>query len=372
MKKCIVMPDSFKGTLSAVEYCDIAKQKIMERFPACNVIALPVADGGEGTVDSFLYGMDSKKIEVKVHNSYMEEIDVYYARIANVAIIEMAQASGLPQIEGRENPAKTTTFGVGEMMLHAIHDGCNEIILGLGGSATNDAGCGAAVAMGAKFYDDKGNEFIPVGDSLNKIVEMNFDELKNNMKNCKLTAMCDIDNPMHGENGAAYVFAKQKGADDNLISLLNDNLIYIGNKMEESTKRKIVNLSGTGAAGGFGAGVIAFFDGNLQSGIETVLDLFQFEKLCKDADFIFTGEGRIDSQSLRGKVVIGIAKRAKKMHVPVIAIVGSIGEGATGAYDLGVTSIFSINRKAEDFSISRNHTKENLADTLESVLRILT
>jgi len=365
------MPDSFKGTLSAVEYCDIAKQKIGEFFPHCEVIAMPVADGGEGTTDCFLYGLDATKVTLKVHNSYMELVDVYYARIKDKAIIEMAQAAGLPQVEGRENPAKTTTFGVGEMILHAINQGCSEIILGLGGSATNDAGCGAAAALGAKFMDEKGNEFVPVGETLDKVVSINLTSLKKNMKNCSLTAMCDIDNPMHGKTGAAYIFAKQKGADEKMIRLLDDNLIQIGNQMETSTGKKIAMLPGAGAAGGFGAGVVAFFDGELRSGIETVLDLFQFEKLCENTDLIFTGEGRIDSQSLRGKAVIGIAKRAKAIGIPVIAVVGSIGEGANNAYALGVTSIFSINRKAQDYKIARKYTKENLADTFESILRIL-
>lgn len=369
MKKCVIIPDSFKGSLSSIEVCNIIKAKVNEFFPKCNAIMIPVADGGEGTVDTFIYSLKAEKVNLKVKNAFGEVIDVYYGRIKNKAIIEVAQVVGLVSAEGREDPSTTSTYGVGQIISHAIEHGCNEVFIGLGGSCTNDCGVGAASALGTVFKNKNGKEFIPVGKNLNDVEYIDISKTLEKLKNCKVTAMCDIDNPMYGENGAAFVFAPQKGADENMVKMLDNNLRALSEEIKKNLNKDVSNIKGSGAAGAFGAGVCAFFNGELKSGIEIILDLIDFDNLISDADIIFTGEGQIDSQSLNGKVVIGISKRAKKQNIPVIVLVGSIGEGVEKAYDEGVSAIFSINQKAEDYSISRFKAKENLEKTIDSLLR---
>ncbi|MDD3137927.1 MAG: glycerate kinase [Lachnospiraceae bacterium] len=369
MKKCIVIPDSFKGTLSAIEICNISKARIQEHFPDCEIIAIPVADGGEGTVECFLYSTNAEKVIVNTTGPYGEELQVYYAKCGTQAIIEMASVAGLPLVEENPNPCKTTTYGLGKVILDALDKGCTEIVLGLGGSCTNDAGVGVASALGTKFYDLEGSEFVPAPNEFTKIGHIDNQATQMLLKDIKMTAMCDIDNPMYGQKGAAYIFAPQKGADEKMVKELDVNLQSLATVIETSLQKKVANIPGAGAAGAMGAGIVAFFNGTLKSGIETILDLLMFDKLLENTDMVFTGEGRIDIQSLSGKVVIGVAKRAKQQRIPVTAVVGSIGEGAELAYDVGVTSIFSINRQAMEFSKSRALSDENLSKTMDSLLR---
>lgn len=369
MKKCIIIPDSFKGTMSSIEICEIIRSKVIEFYPGCEVITVPVADGGEGTVDCFLHALGADKIPVQVTGPYNEPLDCYYAKHNATAIIEMAQAAGLPLVEDRKNPAVTTTYGVGLMIKHAIEHGCKDIIIGLGGSCTNDAGVGAACALGVEFYDKEGTAFLPTGNTLSKIAKIDTSKTKKLLQNCTVTAMCDIDNPMYGTNGAAYIFGPQKGADEEMVKILDHNLCSLSQTILTNLGMDVSFLPGAGAAGAMGAGIVAFLGGSLKSGIHTVLDIIKFDQIIEDTDLIFTGEGKIDGQSLRGKVVIGIAQRAKKKQIPVLAIVGAIGDEAEKSYEMGVSSIFSINRTAVDFEISRYQSKENLAATIDSILR---
>ena len=370
MKKCLVMPDSFKGTLSSNEICNIMKEQINFHFPKCQVVSVPVADGGEGTVDCFLaISKNAEKVDVVSSGPYGEKVNTYYAKIGDTAIIEMASTAGLPMVENNKNPRKTTTYGVGEMIKKAVNNGCKEIILGLGGSCTNDGGVGMARALGTVFYDENGNEFSPYSDEFVKISKIDNSKTREFLKDCKITAMCDINNPLCGENGASYVFAPQKGADEETVKELDLNLLHLSKIILKDLDKDVLNMAGSGAGGGIGAGVVAFLNGNLKSGIDTILDFIDFNNIVEGADMIFTGEGKIDSQSLSGKVVIGISKRAKEKNIPVTAVVGTIGEGAEGAYNLGVTSIFSINRQAMDFEKSRYKSGENLEKTMDSILR---
>ncbi len=363
MKRCMVMPDSFKGSISSMEACEIIRDRVLAHFPTCAVDLIPVADGGEGTVDCFLEAIQGEKVNVTVSGPFGEPVEAYYARTGQIAIIEMAMAAGLPQAEGRLNPVTATTYGVGELMRHAVDAGCTELYLGLGGSCTNDAGVGMARALGTTFY--RGDEvFVPQGDTLCEITRFDTKETEKLLQNCTVTAMCDIDNPLFGTQGAAYVFAPQKGADEEMVKLLDQNLTALGALIP-----KAAQTAGAGAAGGMGAGVVAFLKGILKPGIQTVLDLVQFEERVKGVDLIFTGEGKIDSQSLRGKVVIGIAKRAEAQQIPVVALVGDIGNGAEGAYDLGVAAIFSINQVAIPFSEARHRSKQDLATAVDNLMR---
>ena len=370
MRKCIVIPDSFKGTLQAKEICEIAEKKIRDIFPDCEVDKIPVADGGEGTVDCFLEALDAEKVSLFVHNAYMERIPVHYVRKGRQAIIEMAQAAGLPQVQGRENPLLTTTYGVGEMILHAIENGCDDLIVGLGGSCTNDCGCGMAAALGVCFRKADGTQFVPVGGNLKDIAGIDMEKVKKRLQGVRVRAMCDIENPLCGEHGAAFVFAPQKGADAKQVKLLDDNLHYIGEYLSRLIGYDVIRIPGAGAAGGMGAGIQEFLKGELISGIDLVLDLVDFESRLAHADLVITGEGRFDSQSLEGKAVIGISRRAAKKKVPVVVVAGSIGEGVHRAYEMGVTALFSINRQAQDYQVSRHFSRENLAATLEDILRM--
>lgn len=285
--------------------------------------------------------------------------------------IELAMVAGLPLVEGRMNPCDTSTYGVGEMIAHAVRYGCKKIVLGIGGSCTNDGGCGLAAALGVRFLKKDGKGFVPTGGTLSEIAHIQREEALIRMNDVQIVTICDIDNPMFGSEGAACIFGPQKGADPEMVEVLDANLRYLSEKISNDLGINVSGLPGAGAAGAVGAGMAAFFGSKLQSGIQTVLDLVRFDEIIKDTDLIITGEGQIDSQSLRGKVVIGIAEKAKKQQVPVLALVGSVGDGAEAAYSMGVTSIISINRKAEDFSLSRYKSKENLAATVEAILRLV-
>lgn len=371
MKQCILIPDSFKGTLSAVEFCRLGGQVIKQHLPDCRVLTIPVADGGEGTVDCFVHALQAQRVSVEVTGPWGETVAADYAVHGDTAFVEMAQAAGLPMVGEHKDPSRTTTYGVGEIIAHAVKNGCRHIVLGLGGSCTNDAGTGCAAALGVHFFNAAGEVFVPTGITMGEIVSYDTSCAGQLLHGCTLTAMCDIDNPMYGPQGAAAIFGPQKGADTAMVAQLDENLRRLAAVMEQQSGRDIAAISGAGAAGAFGAGVVAFLGGELRSGIETVLDCVQFDALLEGTDMVFTGEGQLDSQSLRGKVIIGVARRAKEKNVPVIAVVGAIGEGAEGAYDEGVTSVFSINRRAEDFSVSRGKTKENFTATMESIIRLL-
>ena len=373
MKKFVLIPDSFKGTLSSKEICEIMLERIAAHFENAAVTSIPVADGGEGSVDCFLTALGGKRVEVECSNPYFEKVKSFYGLIndGKTAVIEMAAAAGLPMVENRKNPLITTTYGVGELIMHAAEGGAKKIILGLGGSCTNDFGCGAACACGVKFFNAQGKEFIPAGATLKDVCKVDLTSKNKILNDVEIITMCDIDNPPYGKSGAAYVFAPQKGADENAVKMLDDGVKHLCDVLENECGLNLHTLSGGGAAGAMGAGMVAFFNSQLKMGIETVLDTVGFNKVIEDADVIFTGEGKIDSQSLRGKVVIGVAKAAKKMGVPVIAVVGGADGDMTDAYEQGVTAIFSINRLPQDFSISRKYSKENLAFSFDNILRAL-
>ena len=371
INKVVLIPDSFKGTLTSQEICTIISNKINEHFPQCHVVSIPVADGGEGSVDCFLKALGGEKIYETVSSPYFENMESFYGIIEDTAVIEMAACAGLPLVEDRKDPSLTTTFGVGQLILAAAKKGCKKIIVGLGGSCTNDGGCGAAAAIGVKFYDKKGNEFIPVGKTLIDIERIDLSKRTKVLDNIEITTMCDIDNPMYGPTGAAYIFAPQKGANNEMVYELDKGFESLCNVIYKETGKNLKDVPGSGAAGAMGAGMISFFDSKLQMGIETVLDTVKFDDIIADADMIFTGEGKFDTQSLRGKEVIGVAKRAKTKDFPVTVIAGGAETNIDQAYDMGVTSIFTINRLPEDFQISRNKSKDNLEATIDNILRLI-
>jgi glycerate 2-kinase len=372
MKKIICIPDSFKGTLSSAQICDIMEKSIHHHFEQCEVIKIEVADGGEGSVDAFLAAVGGEKVYCTVNNPYFESMESFFGVLhGDVAVIEMAAAAGLPLVSDRLNPMETTTFGVGELMLAAIERGCKKIIVGLGGSSTNDGGCGAACAIGVRFYDASGISFVPTGKSLIDIARIDLSGVDPRIFDVEFITMCDIDNPMYGLKGAAHIFSPQKGADHEMVLKLDEGLTHLASVIKNQLNVDVSMIPGGGAAGAMGAGMVAFFNSRLQMGIETILDLVGFDRLIKDADLIFTGEGKIDSQSLQGKVPIGVARRAKQAGVDVVAVVGTIGNDIDAAYDLGISAIFSINPEPVPFEIAKLKSKENLAMTMDNIMRIL-
>ncbi|MCL2508075.1 MAG: glycerate kinase [Oscillospiraceae bacterium] len=373
MKKIIIIPDSFKGTLSSKEICDITASRILAHFPDCDAVSIPVADGGEGSVDCFLAAVGGESVSVRVKGPFFEELDARYAVIENgkTAVIEMAAAAGLPLAGERKDPLVTTTYGVGQLMLDAMKRGCPKIILGLGGSCTNDAGTGAAAAVGVRFLDRGGNAFVPVGGTLSDVKSIDVSGKSRLLDSVEIVVMCDIENPLYGESGAAYVFAPQKGADSVVVAALDVGLRHIAAVIRRDLHTDVSVLKGGGAAGGMGAGMAAFFGSELKAGIEVVLDAAGFDGAARGADLVITGEGRLDSQSLGGKAVIGVARRAKRLNVPVVAVVGGCDYGLGEVYGEGVSCVFTTNRLAEDFSVSRYRARENLAETVDNIMRLL-
>lgn len=371
MRKYVVIPDSFKGCLSSGEICGIIAREIRRRDPEARVCALPVADGGEGTVDAFLGALGGEKVAVPCRDPYGRPLTAHYGLFPDgkTAVIEMAAAAGLPLVGEDRRVADATTYGVGQLIAHALKRGAERILLGLGGSATNDGGCGAAAALGVEFLDAEGKAFVPVGGTLRRIAHIRADGLSPALRQTEVIAMCDIDNPLCGESGAAAVFSPQKGADAATVRMLDEGLAHLAAVIEKDLDRSLLTLPGGGAAGGFGAGSVAFLGARLQMGIEAVLDLTDFDRLAADAYLVITGEGRLDSQSLRGKVVVGVARRARALGVPVVALVGSSETDIAAAYDAGVTAVFPINPAPTTLSEALAHARTHLAFTAENVLR---
>lgn len=373
MQNFILVPDSFKGTLSAIEVCNIMKSSIKNLYKDANIISVPVADGGEGTVDAFLYALGGEKKSIWVSDAFNEQkILAHYAMLKDdIAVIEMAACAGLPLVKNRLEPDKTTTFGVGELIIDAVNSGAKKIILGLGGSATNDGGCGMAAALGVKFKDEQDQEFIPTGGTLSQIYKIDMNNIYSKIKDIEFISMCDVNNPLCGKLGASAVFAPQKGADEDMVKSLDEGLAHLAKIIKRDLHIEVKDIKGAGAAGGLGAGSIAFLQSKLTKGIDVILDTINFDELVSKADIVFTGEGKFDSQSLHGKVVMGVANRSQKYKTPVIVVTGAIGENIQEAYNKGITAIFSINKEPMEFSKSALKSKENMILTMENILRLL-
>ena len=371
MKKCVVVSDSFKGTVSSREICEIAQRVIPRHFPACEVVCIPVADGGEGTVDCFVQAMGAQRVGVTVTNALGEKSAAAYARLGELAIIEMAAAAGLPQVGALRCPGTATTYGVGELIAHAVDSGCRKILLGLGGSATNDGGCGCAAALGVRFYDADGQSFVPVGDTLGRIARIDTAEAEALLRSVEITVMCDVTNPLYGPTGAAYVFAPQKGADAEKVKSLDAGLRHFGDVIRSQYGLDVSAMPGAGAAGGMGAGCVALLGGTIQSGIDAVLDVTGFDRQLEGADLVITGEGRIDSQSADGKVISGVARRTRAKGVPLIAIAGGIADSAGAVYDIGVSAMFSTDRAALPVDMLGTRSPGDYEATLSDIMSLI-
>lgn len=368
MEKIIIIPDSFKGSLSSKQVADIMTLAIKKYYPLCQIKTYPIADGGEGTVDCFLDMWEGKKITLHTKGPHMNDIVASYALIEKTAVIEVAQIVGLPMTDPLD-PTLTTTYGLGEVIKDAISKGATTVMIGLGGSSTNDAGIGMALALGAKFYNQEDEMFQPTPLSLSQIKRINLDKLNQVISGINFVGICDVENPLYGLLGAAYVYSPQKGATKNQVVQLDKELKAFAQLIQNEMQIDLQSIKGTGAAGGLGAAIITFLSGTLKPGIDTILELNDVAREIRNADLIITGEGKIDEQSSYGKAIAGIAKLAKKHDVPLLAICGSIGDHSDQIYEMGVSAIFSINKQAMDFNESKALSEENLRYTTEQIMR---
>lgn len=371
--KIVIAPDSFKGSLTAKAVAENIKIGIERVSKDMEIQCVPMADGGEGTVQSLVDATGGKIIEVEVTGPLLDKVDAFYGILGDgkTAVIEMAAASGLPLVsEEKRNPMITTTYGTGELIKHALDMGCRSIIIGIGGSATNDGGLGMAKALGVRFMDDAGVDIGHGGGSLSKLHTIDFSALDSRLKDCKITVACDVDNPLCGPRGATYVFGPQKGARGEMLEVLDRNLEHYAEIVKDTLCVDIKDIPGAGAAGGLGGGLMAFLNAKLQRGIDIVIEITKLEQNFKDADLVITGEGMMDYQTQYGKTPYGVAKAANKHCIPVIALVGQIGRNASVLYELGIDSIFSI----VDGPMSLDNAIDNgavlLQDAAERVMRL--
>ena len=374
MQKVVLAFDSFKGSLSALEITSSLTQTIQNKWPACEVCSFPIADGGEGTVEAIERNLPVTRYTCCVHDPLLAEMEASYIVTEDgTAVIEMAAANGLPLVPlSLRNPMETTTLGTGELIADALDKGCRTFIIGLGGSATNDAGIGVMHALGVRFLDEAGNELLPVGKNLSKIKTINQQGMRRELADCHFVLACDVNNPFYGPQGAAYVFAPQKGADAEQVEWLDRGLRTYADCLNQQLGKDIAHVPGAGAAGGMGGGLLALLDAELKSGIDIILDLTHFDEALCGTDVVLTGEGKIDAQTGMGKALNGVLKRAQKAGVPVVGIGGSIEDVAT-LNRLGFTALFSI--QSSPVSLEEAMVKEkalhNLNQTVVQLLRLL-
>ena len=335
--KILFAPDSMKGSLSALESCDILEKAAARIFPEAETVAIPVADGGEGTVDALLRAMGGARRKTKVTGPLFEEETAEWGLLADgTAVMEMAQASGLPYVPtDRKDPRKATSLGTGEMIAAALKEGVRKILIGIGGSATNDGGIGMLKALGAAFADAEGKPVEPTGAGMARVAKVGFSGLMPELKETEITVICDVTNPLLGENGATWIYGPQKGAVPAIRDELEAGMAHYAGVMEKTLGRDISSFPGAGAAGGLGAALGGVLGATLKSGIDAVLDAVHFEQKLEGVSLAITGEGRMDGQSVRfGKVPVGVARRCAAKGIPTAAIVGGIGDGAEGFFDL--------------------------------------
>lgn len=372
--KIVIAPDSFKESLTAKEVAEAIKAGFETVFPNAYYDLIPMADGGEGTMQALVDTSYGRLIPCEVRNPLGEKINAYWgiSGDGNTAIIEMAQASGLPLIPiEKRNPLYTTSFGTGELIKSALDYGVKHIILGIGGSATNDGGVGMLQALGVKFTDKNGQDIKMGGGELIHLAHIDLSSLDPRLLHTSIEVACDVDNPLCGKEGASCVFGRQKGADDEMIIKLDNALSHFGDIAYKILHKEIKSARGAGAAGGMGAGLLLLPQVSLRKGIDIVLNYTQLERHIVDADLVITGEGKMDRQSIFGKTPIGIAKLAKRYKKPVIAIVGSTGEGYEIVYHHGIDAIFTSIRNTKGLAYALKNAKQNISTTAENIARIL-
>ena len=371
MKRIVIASDSFKGSLTSVEVAQSATKGILEVYPDCKVTQVNVADGGEGTVDAVVDTLQGEKITISVSNPIGKPVDATYGIAGDTAIIEMAAASGLPLLAAEErNPWVTSTYGTGEMILDAIARGCSKFLVGIGGSATNDAGTGMLQALGFRFFDNNGDLIDNCcGGILGEIASIDDPQVPEAIKNAQFTVACDVDTPFCGPIGAAYVFAPQKGASPEMVQQLDEGMASFAKVIEAKYGIDIVPMAGAGAAGGMGGGFRAFLNATLKKGIDMVLDAIGFDSIISGADLVVTGEGKVDFQTAKGKTAAGVLARAKAQGIPVVAIGGCV-EMCDSLREMGFAGIYPIleEKVPLELAMQRDFASQNVTNTLIRIL----
>ncbi|MEZ2829566.1 glycerate kinase [Serratia liquefaciens] len=368
LKKVVIAPDSFKESLSALEVAEAIERGFRQIFPQVQYVKLPMADGGEGTVDSMVAATGGEIVRVTVTGPLGQPVQAFYGLLGEgeTAVIEMAAASGLHLApKAQRDPRMTTSYGTGELILAALERGVKTIILGIGGSATNDGGAGMMQALGARLLDDNRQALPPGGAALAQLAYIDLSGVDPRLQQVSITAACDVDNPLCGANGASAVFGPQKGATPEMVTQLDAALRHYGTLLEQATGREVINAPGAGAAGGMGAALLGMLNARLRPGIEIVIETLQLEEALRDADLVITGEGRLDSQSIHGKTPIGVARVAKRFGLPVIGIAGSLSKDYQVVHQHGIDAAFSV----LDRVVSLEEALAEAADNLEVTAR---
>lgn len=372
--KFVLAPDSFKESMSSMEACRAMEKGIKKVYKDAECIKVPMADGGEGTVEALVNATGGKFIETEVTNPIGKIIKAKYGILddGRTAVIEMAKASGIELIKIEErNPYLTTTYGTGELIKDAVKRGIKHILIGIGGSATNDGGAGMLQSLGVKLLDSNKEE-IPLGGAyLNRIEYIEKEKIDEFLKDITIEVACDVKNTLIGKNGASYIFGPQKGADSKMVKVLDDNLNHFACKIKEYLNIDIAKVPGSGAAGGLGGALLAFCNAELKSGIDIVIKYTNLEEKIKMSDYVLTGEGSIDGQTIFGKTPAGVSKIAKKYNVPVLAFAGKVESESSNLYNEGVKSIFCIMRGVETLDSALKNGSYNLERTVENVVRLI-
>jgi len=371
----VVAIDSFKGSLTSYEAGLAAKEGILRAVPNACVTVCPIADGGEGTVDAIIEGTGAAVRSITVKDPLGRGISAYYGVLnGKTAIMEMAKASGLPLLKAEErDPMHTTTYGVGEMIADAIGIGCREFIIGIGGSATNDGGVGMLQALGFEFLDEDGVP-VPYGAyGVSRIASISVDKALPTLNECKFHIACDVTNPLCGELGCSEIFSRQKGATDEDVKIMDGSLSVYADKTALALNRDMRNERGAGAAGGLGFAFISYLNASLENGLKLINEQIGLESKIRNADIVITGEGRLDAQTSMGKAPVGVAEIASKYSVPVIALAGSVTDGARACNEMGISAFFPILREicTLDTALTPKYAKKNMTETTEQVFRLL-
>ncbi|EKF9985089.1 glycerate kinase [Vibrio cholerae] len=371
--KVVIAPDSFKESLTAKQVCDAIQAGLARVWHDAKFVAIPVADGGEGTVQSLVDATQGRLVEVKVMGPQGKRVEAFYGMLGDnqTAVIEMAAASGLHHVPlAQRDPKLTTSFGTGELIRHALDQGVTKLIIGLGGSATNDGGVGMLAALGARFTNADGDPIQLTGGGLRELTHIDLQDFDPRLQHCDILVACDVNNPLCGDKGASAVFGPQKGATPEDVQLLDGALRQFGLLTEKVTGKMVLESAGAGAAGGMGAALLAYTQARLRPGIEIVLETVQLAYQVSDADLVITGEGRIDSQTVHGKTPMGVAKVAKRFDVPVLALCGCTGDNYQAVYQCGIDAVFAAVPRAMSLEDALKESDFNLADLAENVARL--
>lgn len=371
--KIVIAPDSFKESLSAMQVAEAIEQGFREIYPNAEYIKLPMADGGEGTVESMVAATHGQIIPVTVTGPLGLPVEAFFGITGDgeTAIIEMAAASGLHLVlPEKRNPLLTGTFGTGELILAALDRGARKIIIGIGGSATNDGGAGMMQALGVRLRDEQGNELCAGGAALAGLSEIDVSQLDARLAQCDILVACDVDNPLCGERGASAVFGPQKGATPEQVTQLDTALRHYGEQLEHISGKAVITVAGAGAAGGMGASLFGLLHARLQPGVEIVTDALRLADAVQGADLVITGEGRIDSQTIYGKTPIGVARVAKRFQVPIIALAGGMTTDYGVVHQHGLDAVFSVLNRVQTLPEALERAGENINVTARNVAAV--